>query len=197
VLSGCAALSPPPAHTDPAATGNPAATSTGPPGAVGKPAGSTGGGGASRSKLAIAQATHEYPSPAPRQSAPGSLNAVEAITLFATAYINWDAGDVAADMRALASASIGQARSAMQLAAAQTAGDYELKRGGIANRGTVEAVAPLNGQRDQFAVVTREATTATATNVYQGLRPEWHVTIASVQRMAPGQWVISGWQPEG
>jgi hypothetical protein len=173
-LSGCAAVSAPATRTDPAATGN-----------------------APTAKLAIAQATHEYPSRAPRQSAPGSLSAVEAITLFATAYINWDAGDVAADMRALASASIGQARSAMALAAAQTAGDYELRRGGIANRGTVEAVAPLNGQRDQFAVVTREATTATATNVYQGLRPEWHVTIASVTRLAPGQWVISGWQPEG
>ncbi len=122
---------------------------------------------------------------------------MESITIFATAYINWDAGNVVADLRALASASVGQARSAMQLAAAQTAGDYELKRGGIANRGTVQAVAPLNGQRDRFVVVTLEATTATATNAYQGLRPAWHVTIASVQRLAPGQWVISGWQPEG
>jgi hypothetical protein len=196
-LSGCAALSAPATRTDPAATGNAPTASTGPPGDGGNPAGSTVRGRAPGAKLAIAQATHEYPSRAPRQSAPGSLSAVEAITLFATAYINWDAGDVAADMRALASASIGQARSAMQLAAAQTAGDYELRRGGIANRGTVEAVAPLNGQRDQFAVVTREATTAAATNVYQGLRPEWHVTIASVERLAPGQWVISGWQPEG
>ena len=33
----------------------------------------------------------------------------------------------------------------MALAAAQTAGDYELQRGGIANSGTVEAVAPLAG----------------------------------------------------
>ncbi|MDQ6605737.1 MAG: hypothetical protein M3Z06_04225 [Actinomycetota bacterium] len=175
MLSGCAALSAPATQTEPAATRN-------------APAGS---------KLAAAQATHEYPSRAPRQSASGSISPVQAITIFATAYINWDAGNVAADMAVLASASIGQARSAMQLAAAQTAGDYELKRGGIANRGTVEAVAPLTGQRDQFVVVTREATTATATNAYQGLRPAWHVTIASVERLGPGQWVISGWQPEG
>ena len=33
----------------------------------------------------------------------------------------------------------------MQLAAAQTANDYELRRGGIANGGSVEAVAPLAG----------------------------------------------------
>ena len=76
----------------------------------------------------------------------------------------------------LASASIGQARSAMQLAAAQTAGDYELRRGGIANSGTVEAVAPLPASRNQYVVVTRESTTATADAAYQGLRPAWHVT---------------------
>jgi hypothetical protein len=191
-LSGCAALSAPATQTDPAATRNSPSASTGPPRAGGGHTGTS-----ASSKLAVAQATHEYPSPAPRQSAPGSISPAQAITIFATAYINWDAGNVAADMRVLASASIGQARSAMQLAAAQTAGDYELKRGGIANSGTVEAVAPVNGQRNQFVVVTREATTATATNAYQGLRPAWHVTIASVQRLAPGQWVISGWQPEG
>jgi hypothetical protein len=192
MLSGCAALNAPATQTDPAATRN-----APPAGAGAPPGGGTPGAGPAGSRLATAQATHEYPSRPPRQSAPGSLSAVQALTIFATAYINWDAGDVAADMRALASASIGQARSAMQLAAAQTAGDYELKRGGIANSGTVEAVAPLNGQRNRFVVVTREATTATATNAYQGLRPAWHVTVASVERLAPGQWVISGWQPEG
>lgn len=174
-LSGCAALSAPAAHTDPATTRN-ARTPT---------------------KLATAQATHEYPSPPPRQRAPGALSAVQAISIFATVYINWNAGDVSSDMRRLAAASIGQARSAMELAAAHTAGDYELGRGGIANRGTVEAVAPLAGQPNQFVVVTREATTATATNAYQGLRPAWHVTIATVARLGAGQWVISGWQPEG
>jgi hypothetical protein len=188
MLSGCAALSAPATPTDPAA----ARTSPGPsstaPGVA-----STGAG----SKLAVARATHEYPGRAPAQHAPGSASAVQAIVVFATAYINWDAGGVAADMRRLASASIAQARSAMQLAAAQTAGDYELKRGGIANRGTVEAVAPLRGRRDQFVVVTREATTATATDAYSGLKPAWHLTIATVARLAPGQWVISGWQPEG
>ena len=191
-LSGCAALSAPAAQTDPAATRSSPATSTGPPRAPGGHAGTS-----EASKLAAAAATHEYPSRAPQQSARGSLSPVQAITIFATAYINWDAGDVAAHMRVLASASVGQARSAMQLAAAQTAGDYELSAGGIANSGTVEAVAPLSGQRNQFVVVTREATTATATNAYQGLRPAWHVTIASVARLRPGQWVISGWQPEG
>jgi hypothetical protein len=98
-------------------------------------------------------------------------------------------------MSRLAAASIGQARSALQLAAAQTAGDYELKHGGIANSGTVEAAAPLPTGRDRYLVVTRESTTATADAAYQGLRPAWHVAIATVARVGGG-WVLSGWQPE-
>ncbi len=84
----------------------------------------------------------------------------------------------------------------MQLAAAQTASDYQLQQGGIANSGTVEAVAPLPGSRDEYVVVTREATTAANTTAYQGLRPAWHVTVATVARLSGGQWVVSGWQPE-
>ena len=83
-------------------------------------------------------------------------------------------------MQALAGQSVGQARSAMELTAAQTGSDYELRRGGIANSGTVEAVAPLAGQPDRYAVVTRERTTATATDAYQGLQPAWHVAVATV-----------------
>jgi hypothetical protein len=116
--------------------------------------------------------------------------------VFATAYINWTAGTVKRDLLVLAARSVGQARSAMVLAAAQTAGDYELHRGGIGNSGTVEAVAPLAGRADQYVVVTRETTTASNSNAYAGLRPAWHVTIATVRKTASGGWVVSGWQPE-
>lgn len=148
------------------------------------------------SKVAVANRTHEYPAaPAPRQTviggAPGAAAAVRA---FATAYINWTARTVAPDMLALAAESIGQARSATELAASETASDYELRRGGIANSGTVEAVAPIAGGR--WVVVTRERTTATATDAYQGLAPAWHVTVAGATEIAPGRWVVSGWQPE-
>ena len=119
-----------------------------------------------------------------------------AVEAFANAYISWDAGSVSADMRELAARSIGQARAATQLAAAQTADDYELQRGGIANRGTVQAVAPLRENRDKYVVVTRELTTATATTAYQGLQPAWHVAIATVTQVSEGRWVVSGWQPQ-
>ena len=121
------------------------------------------------------------------------------ITRFTTTYINWTAGDVARQMSALARASIGQARSEMQLAAAETRGDSTLRQGGIANQGVVEAVAPLARRADQYVVVTRETTTASATDAYQGLAPAWHVTIATLTPRGSGRnrsWVISGWQPE-
>jgi hypothetical protein len=154
--------------------------------------------GSRSSGVASAQATHEFPSPAPRQRAEGgAASASAAVTAFATAYINWNAATVAGDMRELAARSIGQARAAMQLAAAQTSSDYELQRGGIANQGTVEAVAPLRSRSDRYVVITRELTTASATTAYQGLQPAWHVTVATVSRESTGQWVLSGWQPEG
>jgi hypothetical protein len=150
------------------------------------------------SAVARAQTTHELAAPRPRQTVTdaGAAAPEQAVWRFASAYINWTADSVGRDMAELASASIGQARSALQLAAAQTARDYELKRGGIANRGTVETVAPLPASRNQYVVVTRESTTATADAAYQGLRPAWHVTIATVARVRDGGWVVSGWQPE-
>jgi hypothetical protein len=172
-LGGCASLGAPPAQTDPQPSPH------------------------ARSPVAQAQATHEYPGPRPpRESAPGSSGAVQAVTEFAAAYINWDAGSVSADMQALARQSVGQARSAMELAAAQTGSDYELQRGGIANSGTVEAVAPLRGQPTGYVVVTREQTSATATTAYEGLQPAWHVAVATVVPVGPGRWAVSGWQPE-
>jgi hypothetical protein len=152
----------------------------------------------SKAAQAQAQATHEYPSPSPpRETANrAASSAAQAVRAFASAYINWTAETVAGDMASLAARSIGQARSAMSLAAAQTADDYELQRGGIANHGTVEAVAPLPRKPDQFVVVTLESTSATNTTAYQGLRPAWHVALATVTELPGAGWVLSAWQPE-
>jgi len=148
--------------------------------------------------LAVAQRTHEYPSPAPAaEHARPRASAELALLLFATAYVNWTADDVAAHLRVLAGASVGQARSAMQLQAAQVAADPQLRAGGIANHGSVEAIAPLYGSHaaGRYVIVTREWTTASASAAYQGLLPAWHVTVATVRREGGG-WVVSGWQPE-
>lgn len=140
---------------------------------------------------------HEVPGPPVHERASTSAAApAAAVRAFASAYINWNAGSVAAVMASLAARSIGQARSVAALAAAQTAGDYELHDGGVANHGTVEAIAPLPGHADRYVVVTLERTTASASSAYQGLAPAWHVALATVTQLAPGRWAVSGWEPE-
>ncbi len=143
-----------------------------------------------------ADATHQYPAPSPpAQSAAGpSADPLSAVRAFVQTFINWDAIDVASQLDALAAQSVGQARSAMQLAAAQSAGDYELQQGGIANAGTVESISPRPGKVGEYVVVTLEQTTASGTTAYDGLRPAWHVAIATVARVQGG-WALSGWQP--
>ena len=49
---------------------------------------------------------------------------------------------------------------------------------------------------DQYAVVTRERTTAANTSAYRGLAPAWHVSLATVTQVSGGLWVLSAWQPE-
>src|SRR5262249_59906153 len=121
------------------------------------------------------------PAHAPRQRASGpSPSAITAVAIFATAYINWNADTVSHVMGALAAHSIGQARSATQLTAADTVKDYELKRSGIANSGEVKAIAPLAGRPNHFVVVTLERTTAANSTPHQGLKPAWQPTRAPV-----------------
>ena len=150
-----------------------------------------------RATVARAQRTHEIPTPAPAQKALGGWRSpVHAVQVFAQNYINWTADTVATDLHVLSQAAVGQARSAMTLAAGQVGHDSSIALGGIANSGTVEAIAPVTGERDVYAVVTRERTTATHTSAYQGLRPGWHVTLATVTEVDGRLWTISGWQPE-
>jgi len=152
-----------------------------------------------RATVVSAQHTHEIPTPAraPAQQALGGWRSpVQAVEVFADAYINWTADTVAARLHALAQAAVGQARSAMALAAGQVSHDGSIALGGIANSGTVEAIAPVTGEDNVYAVVTRERTTATNTNAYQGLRPGWHVTLATVVKVFGRLWTVSGWQPE-
>jgi hypothetical protein len=149
------------------------------------------------SAAARAQRTHELPTPTRPETAPGGWRSpVQAVQVFTDVYINWTAATVATHLRLLADASVGQARSAMSLAAAQTGRDSDLQRGGIANAGTVEAIAPVTGEQHVYAVVTRERTTATNSAAYRGLAPAWHVTLATVARVDGGLWTLSGWQPE-
>jgi len=140
---------------------------------------------------------NEVPSPPVVEHAmAGAATPTLAVAAFAVGYINWTAQTVSGRMRGLAALSVGQARSLVTLTAAQTARDYELRRGGVANSGIVEAIAPVIGRHGTYAVVTRERTTATGTDAYRGLAPSWHVALATVTGVANGGWVVSGWTPE-
>ncbi|MGH2915045.1 MAG: hypothetical protein ACRDMX_08655 [Solirubrobacteraceae bacterium] len=144
-----------------------------------------------------AESTHELPTPVPRQTVIGGWpTPVQAVRAFATTYINWTAATVSLRLRTLALVSVGQARSAVTLAAAQTASDYELRRGGIANQGVVEAIAPAPGAQHRYVVVTRERTTSSDSAAYRALMPAWHVTLATVAEIQGGHWVVSSWQPQ-
>jgi hypothetical protein len=150
----------------------------------------------------VTAASGPAPARAPARRPDPTPSAQATVAAFARAYINWSARTVSRRLKELAVASVGQARSAMALEAAQTRGDTQLRAGGIANRGSVEAVTALAGAAGRHAVryvvVTRESTTATATSAYRGLAPAWHVTIATVRlvRAPRPRWVLSGWQPE-
>lgn len=145
---------------------------------------------------AAGQTSNEVPTPAPAQNVvAGWTSPQQAVRRFAFNYINWNYRIVGLRMRALASMSVGQARSMLLTAARQVGRDYELRRGKIANSGVVEAVAPLAGHGDQWVAVTRERTTAANSNAYQGLAPAWHVAVATVTQVR-GLWVLSAWQPE-
>jgi hypothetical protein len=157
----------------------------------------SGGAGSVAAEVARADRTHEVPTPAPPQQVAGGWRSpTEAIDVFATQYINWNSQNVSARLRTLARVSIGQARAEVTEAASGTESDYQLRQSGIANVGAVEAIAPVIGRRYQYVVVTRERTTATGSNAYQGLAPAWHLALATVTRLTGGLWVLSDWQPE-
>jgi hypothetical protein len=181
-LAGCSLRAAAPAQTSSASV---AATS------------STPAGSSVAEMAARADRTHEVPTPAPREQVAGGWRSpTQAVYVFATQYINWNSHDLSARLRALARVSVGQARSAVSAAATETASDRGLRQGQIANSGVVEAIGPVIGRRYEYAVATRERTTASGSDAYQGIAPEWHLAVATVTRLEGGLWVLSGWQPE-
>lgn len=131
--------------------------------------------------------------PRPRPAALGQTPEA-AVGTFARLYINWTATTVAAHLDRLAHSSSGEAASEMARAAQESRSDYELHRSGVFNRGTVESIAPQHGHPRRYVIVTLEATGATSKE-YAGLRPAFHVTLASVERTTAG-WTVSAWLPQ-
>jgi hypothetical protein len=108
--------------------------------------------------------------------------------------INWTAKTVARVQQQLAAISIGQARAQALQAAASYERDSTLQASGVANTGTVIAIAPGQGPAtDWWVVVTRESTTGKGD--YAGLPATDHVTNAQVEHTRNG-FVVSAWSPQ-
>ncbi len=126
------------------------------------------------------------PAPPPAQTASSALSGSgHGGAQLRDRYINWTADTVAtAHARARRDERRPGARRRWSWPRPRRPATTSSSAAGSANSGTVEAIAPLAGQRDRYVVVTRESTTATNTNAYQGLRPAWHVAIATVTQQA-------------
>ena len=202
-LGGCGLMSagsprpaaaPRPPASHPPASRAPAAR---PSAAAARAAGARAPGASRSPAVAATRRTHELPTPAPAPRISGGWRTPDgAVRGFAAVYVNWTAATVAARLRALAAASVGQARAELTSEAAEVARDRELHAGGVTNSGVVEAVARLPGTSSRYAVVTRERTGALDSEAYRGLAAAWHVSVATVRRLGDGLWVLSGWQPE-
>lgn len=132
-----------------------------------------------------------YRDSAPRsEPAPSARVAVER---FARLYVNWTYDTLASHRRQLAAMAVGEAAASQRRAAAETARDYELREGRIANRGVIVALAEARGGGDRWVLVTRETTTGKG--VYEALPPAYHVTIATVVEVEGG-WAVSEWEPQ-
>jgi hypothetical protein len=181
-LSGCG-LSDPYQTTTSHPAGS-AAAPTAPPADLGDPAPERGGtiptrAKAAQNRLAISAA----------RSTP-----LAALERYAAIYLNWNANDVIAVQRELASISLGQARAQALQAAANAAHDPQLTESQLANQGHVIAISP--GQTiaaGEWVIVTSEQTTGQGD--YQGLPPTLHITYAQLTNTSHG-WVITAWQPQ-
>jgi hypothetical protein len=116
-----------------------------------------------------------------------------ALRRYALAYINWQADDLDARERQLATMSVGAARLVAEQTAAARSGVATLAANDVANSGQVVAIVPGEGpDAGQWLVVTQEHTTGTGP--YAGLPAGPHVTLAQVRDLKGG-WAVSAWNP--
>lgn len=116
-----------------------------------------------------------------------------ALRAFGEHFINWSSDNIDAVQHHLAQQAVDSARSMLLDAATTTA--PELRAQGASNHGEVRSVSRDLRDRDSWIVVTRE-TSERDDDAFAGVGAQWHLTIASVRRLASGRWAVSSWSPQ-
>jgi hypothetical protein len=112
---------------------------------------------------------------------------------YALAYTNWQASNLPAHERELASLAVGAARLAAEQTAASQSATANLAANHVRNKGVVLAIAPGQGPaRRRWLAVTQEQTSRTGS--YADLPCSPHVTLARVTPVGQG-WAVSEWRP--
>jgi hypothetical protein len=118
----------------------------------------------------------------------------DAITQFATLYMNWTWRTLAAHERKLAALSVGPARLSEQQAAAAAAGDSTIAQTRVYNSGQIISIARSLTNPKQWVIITREQTGGNSQ--YDGLQASYHVTLAELAQLNNSGWTVSEWLPQ-
>jgi len=132
-------------------------------------------------------------SPASQASIGVQATPQQALVAFASRYVNWSSGTLAADQRHLAAMAVGPARLAERQAAASSQADATLRRSRVWNHGQVISIAPDRARSGWWVIVTRERTGGSGE--YEGLPAALHVTLARLARLAHG-YAVERWSPQ-
>jgi hypothetical protein len=136
------------------------------------------------------------PPPTPASQTPASVQSTpaDAITQFATLYINWTWWTLAAHERELAARSVGAARLSEQHAAAAAAGDSTIAQSRVYNSGQIISIGRSRTNSKQWVIVTREQTGGNSQ--HDGLQASYHVTLAELAQLNNSGWTVSEWLPQ-
>jgi len=117
-----------------------------------------------------------------------------ALERYASLYVNWQASNLVARQRQLASRSLGLARAQALQAAASAGRDPQLTKSQVANQGQLIAITEGTGAAaGEWVLVTRERTTGQGD--YAGLPASLHVIYAQLTHTNHG-WVVIQWNPQ-
>jgi hypothetical protein len=126
-------------------------------------------------------------------SIPGPT-AVAVLRRYATLSFDWTSHTLASHQHQLeALATAGARAQAAQTAATYGAGS-NLQKSRVANRGQITSIAPGQGPRRGWWVITTQETT-TGTGDYQGLPSRTHVYDAQLTHTS-GEWQVATWSPQ-